>query len=234
MFHQDLDLTSRQQHDFTSANRDYFDKVADKYDDRPQSVKLAQRLAQSIQRVYPFNEESTTLLDFACGAGLMSRQLAPCCKSILGIDISQGMVDQYNTRVHNQGIPPEDMRALCIELKGEESELDGLKFDVCAMAYHHLPFPQETTKRLAFFVKPGGTLLVTDYQAEDDDTALPDAHADIVAHKAGFNEEQMKEMFDRAGLDGFSLEQIISARMHGHGVKIFLAKGEAFVACVIS
>lgn len=60
----------------------------------------------------------------------MSRQLAPCCKSILGVDISQGMVDQYNTRVHNQGIPPEDMRALCIELKGEEGELDGLKFDV--------------------------------------------------------------------------------------------------------
>ncbi len=96
----------------------------------------------------------------------------------------------------------------------------------CAMAYHHLPFPQETTKRLAFFVKPGGTLLVTDYQAEDDDTTLPDAHADIVAHKAGFTEEQMKEMFDRAGLDAFSLEQVISAKMHGHGVKIFLAKGE--------
>ncbi|KAG7453119.1 hexaprenyldihydroxybenzoate methyltransferase [Guyanagaster necrorhizus] len=228
MFHQDLDLTSRNGHDFTSANREYFDKVADKYDDPPQSLKPAQRLAQSIQRAYPFNEESTTLLDFACGTGLMSRQLAPHCKSILGIDISQGMVDKYNTRVHNQGIPPEDMRALCIDLKGEEGELDGSKFDVvlCAMAYHHLPFPQETTKRLTFFVKPGGTLLVTDYQAENDDAAFPNAHADIVPHKTGFKEEQMKEMFDRAGLDAFSLEKIISAKMHGHGVKIFLAKGE--------
>ncbi|KAK0455185.1 S-adenosyl-L-methionine-dependent methyltransferase [Desarmillaria tabescens] len=236
MSHQDLDLTSRHGHDFTSANRDYFDKVADKHDDRPQSLKLAQRLAQSIQRAYPFNEESTTLLDFACGAGLMSRQLAPHCKSILGIDISQGMVDQYNTRVHNQGIPPEDMRALCIELKGEEGELDGSKFDVvlaskgygvqCSMAYHHMPFPQETTKRLAFFVKPGGILLVTDYQAEDDATGFPNTHANIVAHKAGFNEEQMKEMFDGAGLGVFSLEKIVSAKMHGHGVKIFLAKGE--------
>lgn len=155
-------------------------------------------------------------------------QLAPCCKSILGIDISQGMVDQYNTRVHNQGIPPEDMRARCIELEGEETELDGLKFDVvlCAMAYHHLPFPQETTRLLAFFVKPGGTLLVADYQAEDDGTAIPDTHADIVAHKAGFNEAQMKDMFDRAGLDAFSLERVLSAKMHGHGVIIFLAKGE--------
>ncbi|KAK0492078.1 S-adenosyl-L-methionine-dependent methyltransferase [Armillaria luteobubalina] len=226
MFHQDLDLQRRHGHDFTSANRNYFDKVADKYADRPQSVRLAQRLAESIQGAYPFNEESTTLLDFACGAGLMSMQLAPCCKSILGIDISQGMVDQYNTRVHNQGIPPEDMRARCIELEGEETELDGLKFDVCAMAYHHLPFPQETTRLLAFFVKPGGTLLVADYQAEDDGTAIPDTHADIVAHKAGFNEAQMKDMFDRAGLDAFSLERVLSAKMHGHGVIIFLAKGE--------
>ncbi|KAK0210155.1 S-adenosyl-L-methionine-dependent methyltransferase [Desarmillaria ectypa] len=228
MLRQDLDLTSKHGHDFTSANRDYFDRVADKHDDRPQSLKLAQRLAQSIQRAYPFDEESTTLLDFACGAGLMSRQFVPYCKSIVGIDISQGMVDQYNTRVHNQGIPPEDMRALCIELKGEEGELDGSKFDIvlCSMAYHHLPFPQETTKRLAFFVKPGGTLLVTDYQAEDNDTVLPNVHADIVAHKAGFNEEQMKEMFDGAELVAFSLKNIISAKMHGHDVKIFIAKGE--------
>jgi hypothetical protein len=40
------------------------------------------------------------------------------------------MVDQYNTRVQNQGIPYDEMKAICVELKGEEGELDGAKFDV--------------------------------------------------------------------------------------------------------
>ena len=39
-------------------------------------------------------------------------------------------VDQYNTRVSNQGIPPEEMRAICLELKGTGDELDGTKFDI--------------------------------------------------------------------------------------------------------
>ena len=39
-------------------------------------------------------------------------------------------MDQYNTRVKNQGIPPEEMRAVCVELQGADGELDGAKFDV--------------------------------------------------------------------------------------------------------
>jgi 2-polyprenyl-3-methyl-5-hydroxy-6-metoxy-1,4-benzoquinol methylase len=62
--------------------------------------------------------------------GLISRELAPHTKSIVGVDISQGMVDQFNTRVENQGIPSEEMKAVCVELKGQEGELDGAKFDV--------------------------------------------------------------------------------------------------------
>ena len=40
------------------------------------------------------------------------------------------MVDRYNHRVSNQGILPEEMRAVCAELKGTDGELDDLKFDV--------------------------------------------------------------------------------------------------------
>lgn len=62
--------------------------------------------------------------------GLISKELAPYAKSIVGVDISQGVVDRYNLGVSNQGILPEEMRAVCAELKGRDEELDGLKFDV--------------------------------------------------------------------------------------------------------
>ena len=39
-------------------------------------------------------------------------------------------VDQYNRRVNNQGISPEEMRAIRVELRGDGAELDGQKFDI--------------------------------------------------------------------------------------------------------
>ena len=64
----------------------------------------------------------------------MSRELAPYAKSIVGVDISQSVVDHYNQTVSDQGILPEEMRAVCTELKGKDEELDGLKFDVITVS----------------------------------------------------------------------------------------------------
>ena len=52
----------------------------------------------------------------------------------MGVDISQVSVDVYNETVSNQGLSPDEMRAVCAELKGEAGELDDLKFDVVAVS----------------------------------------------------------------------------------------------------
>jgi cyclopropane fatty-acyl-phospholipid synthase-like methyltransferase len=64
----------------------------------------------------------------------MSRNLAPYTKKIIGVDISQGMVDYYNQRVYNQGIPEDQMRALCVRLTGADTDLEGQKFDVIVVS----------------------------------------------------------------------------------------------------
>lgn len=58
----------------------------------------------------------------------MSKEIAPYVKSILGVDISQGMVDLYNETGKKEGFG--GMKAIRAELKGEDGELDGQKFDV--------------------------------------------------------------------------------------------------------
>lgn len=47
------------------------------------------------------------------------------------------MVDHYNLRVQNQGLLPEEMKAVCIDLKGRDDELDGAKFDVIVVRLHY-------------------------------------------------------------------------------------------------
>jgi len=58
-------------HDYLSANREYFDKQALTIDDRPNAQEQPRRIGNAIRRKYGslFDEETTTLMDFACGTG---------------------------------------------------------------------------------------------------------------------------------------------------------------------
>ncbi|GLB35538.1 putative methyltransferase [Lyophyllum shimeji] len=168
---------------FSEANKTYFDTIAHQYDDKPHAAERARRTAAALRKAYEFKEDSTTVMEYACGTGLVSRELAPHAKRIVGVDISQGMVDQFNLRVSNQGIPLEEMQAVCAELKGEQGELGDEKFDVivCASAYHHFTSIDDVTRILAYFLKPGGTLLVVDL-AKHTGQHAPHAHGDGVEH----------------------------------------------------
>ncbi|GAW08786.1 S-adenosyl-L-methionine-dependent methyltransferase [Lentinula edodes] len=141
---------------------------------------MAKRIGKALLKAYPFDDENTTVLDFACGTGLNSRVLAPYVKSIVGVDISQEMVDRYNKRVENQGIPHEEMRAICIPEQllthtndSHENDLrlakllGDVEFDVaiCCMSYHHFPSISSITRTLSSLLKPGGHLYIADVES---------------------------------------------------------------------
>lgn len=218
--------TSSDSPTYASANKNYFNDLALSFYDHPKIRELAKRSAQAIRQHYPFDEDSTVVMDFACGTGLMSRELAPYAKSIVGVDISQSVVDHYNQTVSDQGILPEEMKAVCTELKGKDEELDGLKFDVitCGSSYHHFESIDDVTRTLAFFLKPGGVLMVVDIfktNADSEPSIFPDHVHHIVAHKAGFTEDDIEAAFSSAGLVSFYMEPVIPVRKQ----QLFLAKG---------
>ena len=59
----------------------------------------------------------------------MDKDLVSSVKRIQGVDISQGMVDEYNKRAAELNLA-DKMNATVKKLKGEEGELNGEKFDV--------------------------------------------------------------------------------------------------------
>lgn len=67
----------------------------------------------------------------------MSKQIIPYAKSILGVDVSQGMVDLYNETGQKEGF--EGMKAVRADLKGEDGELEGRKFDVIIVSTYVQP-----------------------------------------------------------------------------------------------
>ncbi|KAG0706468.1 S-adenosyl-L-methionine-dependent methyltransferase [Suillus ampliporus] len=219
------------QHNLKESNKNHFNDHAHQYNNRPEAHELARRLGAAMINAYPFKEDSTSVLDYACGTGLISRELASHAKCIVGVDISQSMVDQYNQSVANQGIPLEEMKAVCCDLTAAPNQLDGMKFDVvvCASSYHHFPSIKEVTKALASYLKPGGSLLVADLRkpssAESAQERFPTEAHNIVAHKGGFEEADIKAAFEGAGLVNFAFVTAGKAKQHGHPVQFFLASG---------
>lgn len=85
-------------HDFSKANADFFTEQAKVY--RAElSIEIAKRCASHILKAYPFDSNTTELLDFACGPGLIAFELLPHAKRVLGADSATGMVEVFNKTV---------------------------------------------------------------------------------------------------------------------------------------
>ncbi|KAF7323318.1 Methyltransf-25 domain-containing protein [Mycena chlorophos] len=215
-------------HDFASANQAFFDQHAHQADKRHGAEEMAQSIRNAMLEAYPFTQEATRVLDFACGTGIVSHGLVGRVQELVGVDISQGMVDQFNKSAAEHGIAPEQMRALRVELKGKEQELDGKKFDVvvCSLAFHHIQDIVGTTRLLSFFLKPGGTLLIIDFPIMDI-SKFPDeaAAAAMIAHTHGVSEATMRDAYGQGGLGGFEWKLFKGPKGGMHPEDVFLAKG---------
>ncbi|KAF9063703.1 S-adenosyl-L-methionine-dependent methyltransferase [Rhodocollybia butyracea] len=215
------------------ANRTHFDESAAKYEDDPVFIEFAEKVGIAIREVYPFDPNSTTALDFACGTGLTTRSYAPYVKSVLGVDISQKMLDKFMKQAEEKGFA-DKVTCVCTELKGAEGELDGLKFDIitCSMAYHHFHSIKDITTILCNYLKPNGMLLVIDIEAPEVEAGSENPifekmkDHDSVAHKHGFGVEEMKTVFEGAGLVSFDMKHVTHASLVGKfDFDAFLAKG---------
>ncbi|KAJ6500706.1 S-adenosyl-L-methionine-dependent methyltransferase [Mycena sanguinolenta] len=213
-------------HDFASANQAFFDKHAQQADHRPQAAEMAASVCNAILQAYSFDKEASVVLDYACGTGIVARGIAPHCKTLLGVDISQGMVDEFKKGVQDHEISAGKMRAVRAELKGEDTELEGIKFDVvmCSLAYHHFGDIAAVTRLLTFFLKPRGTLIVVDYPKMNA-AAVPVEALPVIAHAGGITEAALQEVYDGAGLGDFQWVLFDGPKSDMHPEGLFLAKG---------
>ncbi|KIY63443.1 S-adenosyl-L-methionine-dependent methyltransferase, partial [Cylindrobasidium torrendii FP15055 ss-10] len=186
-----------------------------------------------------FDPAVTEVMNFACGTGLMDKDIAPHAKRIVGVDISQGMVDAYNKRAAALNLNGK-MSASVVHLTGSDpTELNGSKFDLilCTMAYHHFSSVSIITSMLASFLKPGGWLLVTDLRTPPTDSSQPISGPapefdKIIVEKHGFSDDVGTSLFRNAGLEEVSMQDVPGAILDGavfgqpdNQRQIFLLKG---------
>ncbi|KAM0508375.1 hypothetical protein ACHAP8_000592 [Fusarium lateritium] len=217
--------------DLVSENQAYFGKIANEYDQR--NADAIVQLEHSIQRRIPFIgiKQDGRLLDYACGTGMLSRVLAQHTSEAIGIDLSEHMVNVYNTQAQNQVIigrvfespamvnyPNETQGSSRLAFQGNladptdvspeafaDSKFFGFDVAGVGLGFHHFDKPDLASKRLAERLKPGGVLFIIDFVAHKID--LQDAAKRGIAHH-GFSEEQIRKMFEDAGLTDFAYQEL--------------------------
>ncbi|KAI4294224.1 S-adenosyl-L-methionine-dependent methyltransferase [Schizophyllum commune Loenen D] len=224
------------------ANKAHYDEFAVNYENLPDVFRLGSQVANEFKRIVKPDPEVTRVMEYACGTGVVSREIAPSVKSILGVDISQGMVNQFNKRGN------EELRAICVQQGTPLAEQLGHEtFDaiVCSMAYHHFADPAAVTRSLAESLAPKGTLVIADrvkFEGAGMSTHAAVAHAApkgphphgagledapdaAVPHPNGFSEEQVREFLEAGGLVDCGFDRF-KAIIFGNEVEMFAAYGK--------
>lgn len=169
-----------------------FDSAAALWDENPNRVKLATKVAAAIQEQVEITS-AMNIADFGCGTGLLSFLLQPLVHSLTGIDSSQGMLDVFREKIERL-----QLANVCTQLvdpdKGDT--LTG-RYDlvVSNMTLHHIKDTAPLLRQLYSVLAPGGTLCLADLDLDgglfhDDNTGV---------FHYGFDRQELREALLAAG-----------------------------------
>ncbi|KAJ6017306.1 hypothetical protein N7451_000685 [Penicillium sp. IBT 35674x] len=214
--------------EFTEANRKYFDQLATTYQDKfADSMRmlseqtLANRLwISDLWTDTVAQDQEIRMLEYACGPGNISMTLAPFLTQIIGIDVSDNMVAEFNRNVNLLGLADKAMShtadLLAEDVPVEFAVAPYMDLDVLtvSMALHHFEQPDRALKQLGARLKKGGVCFIIDLVADSGhghDHSHNHDHGERqrefgnAAHTVkshGFSLENMRELFQGAGFDG--------------------------------
>ncbi|WP_310599588.1 class I SAM-dependent methyltransferase [Desulfobulbus sp.] len=151
-----------------------FDAAAATWDEKPQRVRLAREVAEALVRHLGI-AETMNVLDFGCGTGLLTLQLQPLVRTIVGADSSRGMLDVLNAKIAAAGW--DNTCSMNLDLEQGDSLKGKYHRIVSSMTLHHV---REIEPLLAQFHRallPGGMVGLVDLDLEggrfhDDNTGV--------------------------------------------------------------
>jgi ubiquinone/menaquinone biosynthesis C-methylase UbiE len=153
-----------------------------------------------------------TVLDVACGPGLLACAFARVAKHATGIDMTPAMLEQARKTQQEQGLK---------NLSWQEGDLYSLPFPPdqfsitsSRFVFHHLQDPPAALKEMQRVCKPSGRIVVADmapHRAKADALNAAERLRDP-SHVRALPVDELRGLFTQAGLGA---PQITSYRMEG-------------------
>jgi ubiquinone/menaquinone biosynthesis C-methylase UbiE len=153
-----------------------------------------------------------TVLDVACGPGLLACAFARVAKHVTGIDMTPAMLEQARKTQQEQGLQ---------NLSWQQGDVYSLPFPQAQFStvssrfvFHHLQDPLAALKEMKRVCKPGGKIVVADMAPQPAKAAALNA-AELLrdpSHVRAMTTDELRGLFEQAGL---GTPQLFSYRMEG-------------------
>jgi ubiquinone/menaquinone biosynthesis C-methylase UbiE len=133
----------------------FWDRIAKSYDKHGEKKRA--KLLETIEYIKPHLEPQDRVLDFACGTGEKALGVAPCVRSIHGIDLSPQMVERASAKVADRQV--DNARFSKTDLF--DAALRPESYDAVMAFYilHLVEDPLRVFARLCELLEPGGRLI---------------------------------------------------------------------------
>jgi ubiquinone/menaquinone biosynthesis C-methylase UbiE len=153
-----------------------------------------------------------TVLDVACGPGLLACAFARVAKHATGLDMTPAMLEQARKTQQEQGLN---------NVSWQQGDVYSLPFPEAQFsivssrfAFHHLQDPMAALKEMKRVCKPGGRIVVADMAPLPEKAAALNA-TEILrdpSHVRALPVEELRKLFEQAE---FAAPQVSSYRMEG-------------------
>ncbi|RJE21083.1 Methyltransferase domain protein [Aspergillus sclerotialis] len=162
------------------ASKQRFNAEAAAWDTQPAVLEATRQAFEALQpliRSFTAKKGSNLdVLEFGCGTGLLSMQVAPLVTEIVAIDLAEGMVDMLRAKLEKPD-SPKNIIPICKLLMDPEDPIlppadvnnprgSRKKFDLITshLVLHHVPDLRPFLRTLIGCLKPGGRVALTDYE----------------------------------------------------------------------
>jgi 2-polyprenyl-3-methyl-5-hydroxy-6-metoxy-1,4-benzoquinol methylase len=186
----------------TWNSTDKFNREASQWDENPRRTALALAVAKAIIASTKL-EKSMRALEFGCGTGLVTLEIAPLVSTVMAIDTSRTMLSVLQEKIQTSRVT--NIETTCADLLTplqDVAQKENFDLIFSSMTLHHIDDTAEFLNHLSNLLAPGGIIAIADLDKEDG--LFHDDPLEKVHH--GFDRDELAALFNAAGLQAVTFE----------------------------
>ena len=184
-----------------ASAREFFSKP------KARELTLPSELPAYLSAFAPLIAHRQLAIDVGTGDGAFLEILAPVFERVIGVDRSEAQLDLARARLRTRGYDHVDLIADQVDSPAlQKSVGGGADLVVAARVLHHAPLPRDAMRALVRLARPGGHVLVIDYDKHDNEQ-FSEAQADVWL---GFEASELLEFAKAAELQDVAVAALPS------------------------
>lgn len=191
-----------------------FDNAAQEWDSGDTRQNIASAVFKTLtSRIALLN--TMKILDFGAGTGLLSFKIAPMVRSVTGVDLSSGMLEQLESK-NTSSLQVATILQDIMD-KPLEQKFNGI---VSSMAMHHVADTAGLFETFYAHLERDGFIAIADL--EEEDGTFHAQHGNDGVHHFGFNTERLRNTIEKAGFRNVRFHDAYSVNRDDGSYPIFL------------